>query len=72
MFYYKLSSSHWNREFEFKSELDLEVGQCFRITRHNGYRAYPTRFKVLEKTETPHYPGELITITEVNTSVEPF
>lgn len=72
MFYYKLSSSHWHIEFEFKSELDLEVGQCFRITGHNGYRAYPTRFKVLEKTETPHYPGELITITDVDTSVEPF
>lgn len=72
MFYYKLSSSHWPREFEFKSELDLEVGQCFRIIGHNSYRAYPTRFKVLEKSETPHYSGELITITDVDTSVEPF
>jgi hypothetical protein len=72
MKYYLLESSHWNDQLEFKSELDLSKGQCFRIKKHNSSRLYPTRFKVLEVSDTPKYSGTLVEIFEVNTDVESF
>lgn len=72
MFYYKVKSSHWHRDLEFRSEIKLEVGQCFRILKSNGGRVYPTRFKVLEVKDTSYYPGHIVTITEVDLNVEPF
>ena len=42
MKYYKVESSHWPNDLEFKSELTLTEGQCFRIKKHDGYRDYPT------------------------------
>ncbi len=72
MKYYLLESSHWHDQLEFKSELDLNKGQCFRIKRHTGNRLYPTRFRVLEASDTPKYSGALVEILEVNTDVESF
>jgi hypothetical protein len=57
---------------EFKSTIKLEVGQCFRITSHDGYRDYPTRFKVLSISDTPKYTGQLVEIQTVDMNVEPF
>lgn len=72
MKYYKVESSHWPMKLEFKSEILMESGQCFRITEHNGLRSYPTRFKVLEVSDTPTYTGELIEIKAADLTVEPF
>lgn len=72
MKFYKVESSHWPNAMEFKSDLILQVGQCFRITKHDGFRNYPTRFKVIGISDTPEYSGNTITIIEADTNVEPF
>ena len=70
--YYKVVSSHWPGTFEFRSEIELEVGQCFRILSSNCGRKYPTRFKVIEVNDTSNYPKPIVTINEVDLTVEPF
>lgn len=72
MFYYTVESSHWPNNLEFKSTIKMEEGQYFRITRHDGYRTYPTRFKVLSVSDTPTYSGTVVEIFDVDTNVEPF
>ena len=72
LYYYKVKSSHWPKDLEFRSEIKLEVGQCFRILSSNGGRVYPTRFKVLEVTETSSYTGHIVTFTDIDLNVEPF
>ena len=72
MYYYKVRSSHWKKPLEFKSEIPLCVGECFRITDHDGARSYPTRFKVLEVSAEPDYAGDLVTILHVDMNVDPF
>lgn len=57
---------------EFKSTIKMEVGQCFRITRHDGLRSYPTRFKVLTVSDTPEYKGTVVEILDVDLTVDPF
>ena len=42
MFYYKVKSSHWPKDLEFRSEIEMPVGQCFRILSSDGGRVYPT------------------------------
>ena len=42
MFYYTVESSHWPMNLEFKSKIEMQEGQCFRITKHDGFRQYPT------------------------------
>lgn len=72
MFYYKAKSSHWPKDLEFRSEIEMPVGQCFRILSSNAGRVYPTRFKVLEVADTSNYPGWIVTINEVDLNVEAF
>lgn len=72
MFYYKVESSHWPMELEFKSKIQLNEGQCFRIVSHDGFRDYPTRFKVLAVSDTPTYSGTIVEVLEVNKDVEAF
>lgn len=72
MFYYKVESSHWPTNLEFKSNIKMEVGQCFRIIKHDGFRQYPTRFKVLSVSETPDYRGTVVEILDADLTVEPF
>jgi hypothetical protein len=72
MFYYKVESSHWPNNLEFKSKIELKEGQCFRITSHDGFREYPTRFKVLKVSDTPEYSGTIVEMLSVDTEVETF
>jgi len=72
MFYYKVESSHWPNNLEFKSKIPLTEGQCFRITSHDGFRDYPTRFKVLKVSDTPEYSGTIVEMLSVDTEVETF
>ena len=72
MKYYKVVSSHWQGELEFKSDLEFTVGQYFRITKHDGYRSYPTRFKVIGISDTPTFARSIVTILEADTAVEAF
>ena len=72
MFYYKVESSHWPMELEFKSNIQLNEGQCFRITKHDGWRSYPTRFKVLQVLETPMFAGAHVELLEVDLNVDAF
>ena len=72
MFYYKVKSSHWPMELEFSSKIKMEVGQCFRITSHDGFRDYPTRFKVLSVSDTPAFAGRMVEIKTADLNVEPF
>ena len=72
MFYYKVESSHWPMDLEFKSKIQLKEGQCFRITSHDGERSYPTRFKVTSVSDTPIYSGTIVEILTVDSEVEPF
>ena len=72
MYYYKVESSHWPMNLEFKSKIKMEVGQCFRITSHDGIRPYPTRFKVLSVSDTPEYAGAVVEIIDADLNVEPF
>ena len=72
MFYYRVESSHWPMNLEFKSNIKMEVGQCFRILKHDGLRPYPTRFKVLSVSDTPEYKGTVVEILEADLTVEPF
>jgi hypothetical protein len=72
MSFYKVKSSHWPMDLEFKSKINLTEGQCFRITRHNGDKAYPTRFKVLSVSDTPEYTGTIVEILEADLTVESF
>lgn len=72
MFYYKVESSHWPNNLEFKSEIEMQEGQCFRITSHNGLRSYPTRFKVLSVSDAPAYSGNVVEIFDADLNVEAF
>ena len=72
MFYYTVESSHWPMNLEFKSEIEMKEGQCFRITSHNGLRSYPTRFKVLSVSENPTYSGNVVEIFDADLNVEAF
>ena len=72
MFYYTVESSHWPMNLEFKSHIELTEGQCFRIISHNGLRTYPTRFKVLEVSDTPTYSGDIVEILDADLNVESF
>ena len=72
MFYYTVESSHWPMNLEFKSKIEMKEGQCFRITSHDGFRSYPTRFKVLSVSGTPQYRGNLVEIIDADFNVEPF
>lgn len=72
MFYYKVESSHWPMELEFKSKIKLTEGQCFRIKSHDGYRDYPTRFKVKTVSDTPTYSGTIVEMLSVDTEVDNF
>jgi hypothetical protein len=72
MFYYKVESSHWPMELEFKSKIQLNEGQCFRIVSHDGLKSYPTRFKIKSVSDTPTYSGTIVEVLEVNTDVESF
>jgi hypothetical protein len=72
MFYYKVESSHWPMNLEFKSKIEMKEGQCFRILRHDGLRSYPTRFKVLSVSEVPEYKGSIVEILSADLNVEPF
>lgn len=72
MFYYTVESSHWPMTLEFKSKIEMKEGQCFRITRHDGLRQYPTRFKVTRVSDTPAYSGPIIEIFDADLNVEPF
>lgn len=72
MYYYKVKSSHWLMNLEFKSKIKMDKGQCFRITSHDGFRDYPTRFMVLEVSDTPTFPGTIVEILTADLHVEPF
>ena len=72
MFYYLVESSHWPNKLEFKSKIELKEGQCFRITSHDGSRDYPTRFKVLQVSDTPKYSGTIVEILSADLEVEAF
>ena len=73
MFYYTVESSHWPMNLEFKSEIKMDIGQCFRITSHSSLlKNYPTRFKVLSVSDQPTFNGPLVEITDVDMNVEPF
>ena len=72
MFYYTVESSHWSMNLEFKSKIEMKEGQCFRIISHNGLRTYPTRFKVLEVSDTPTYSGDIVEILDADLDVETF
>lgn len=70
--YYKVVSSHWPTTMEFKSDIELKVGQCFRIITHDGFNRYPTRLKVISVSDKPEYTGNIVNILSVDTDVEPF
>lgn len=72
MFYYKVESSHWPMNLEFKSKIEMKEGQCFRITSHDGFRQYPTRFKVIAVSENPSYSGNIVEILDADLNVEAF
>jgi hypothetical protein len=72
MFYYVVESSHWPMNLEFKSKIEMREGQFFRITSHDGYRPYPTRFKVVSVSDTPSYSGNIVEILSADLNVEPF
>jgi hypothetical protein len=57
---------------EFKSEIEMKEGQCFRILSHTGARPYPTRFKVLSVSDEPNYSGYIVEITDADLNVETF
>ena len=72
MKYYKVESSHWPMTLEFKSKIEMKEGQCFRITKHDGLRSYPTRFKVIKVSDTPTYKGNVVEIFDADLNVESF
>lgn len=72
MFYYAVESSHWPMTLEFKSNIEMKEGQCFRITRSNLMKNYPTRFKVFRVADAPTYSGPIVEILSVDLNVEPF
>lgn len=73
MFYYTVESSHWPHTLEFKSQIEMKEGQCFRITSHsNLLKSYPTRFKVIRVSDTPTFSGPIVEITDVDLNVEAF
>lgn len=72
MKYYKVESSHWPMNLEFKSKIEMTVGQCFRIKSHDGIRSYPTRFKVISVSDTPEYSGNIVEILDVDLNVDQF
>ncbi len=73
MFYYTVESSHWPMTLEFKSQIEMKEGQCFRIISHsNLMKSYPTRFKVTKVSDQPTFNGPIVEITEVDFNVEAF
>lgn len=71
-YYYKVQSSHWLTDLEFKSKTKMKVGQCFRILSHTGTKSYPTRFKVKSVSETPDFPGTIVEMLSVDLTVDEF
>ena len=71
-FYYRVESSHWSGILEFKSKVKMNLGQCFRITEHNGSKRYPTRFKVVGISTVPVYSGPVVEITGLDLTVSRF
>ena len=72
MYYYRVESSHWSGTLEFKSKVKMDLGQCFRITEHNGTKKYPTRFKVIGISSVPVYSGTVVEVTGLDLTVEKF
>ncbi len=72
MYYYRVQSSHWNNILEFKSKTKMNLGQCFRITEHDGVKKYPTRFKVVGISTTPVYTGLIVGILSMDLTVDNF
>jgi hypothetical protein len=50
----------------------MNLGQCFRITEHDGTRKYPTRFKVIGISTSPVYFGTIVEITGLDLTVDGF
>ena len=71
-YYYKVVSSHWSGNYEFKSKTKLNLEQCFRILEHNGPKKYPTRFKVIGISLEPTYSDEIIEILSLDLTVDKF
>ena len=71
-FYYTVKSSHWTKDLEFKSEIEMKPGQYFRILSHSSNRHYPTRFKVLDVHYLPRYTESMVEIFDVDFDVDPF
>lgn len=74
MYYYRVKSSHWSGDLEFKSKVKMNLGQCFRITEYDGVSGnkYPTRFKVVGVSTVPTYPGTIVEITGMDLTVDKF
>lgn len=66
MKFVKIELNHIGKIYEYKTELDLEVGKTYRIVRANGW-APPMRAKVINISDTPEYSGiitEILQVTE--------
>ena len=72
MYYYRVESSHWLNHLEFKSKVKMNLGQCFRITDHDGTKKYPTRFKVIGVSTVPTYTGTVVEIIGMDLTVDKF
>lgn len=64
MKFVKVELNHTNKVYEYQTELDLQVGQTYRITEANGW-VPPMRVKVISVAETPEYRGVLTEIKKV-------
>ena len=71
-YYYTVKSSHWTKDLEFKSDIEMKPGQFFRILSHSSDRNYPTRFKVLDVHHFPRYSGSIVEIYDIDFDVDPF
>jgi hypothetical protein len=71
-YYYRVVSSHWSGNYEFKSKTKLNLEQCFRITEHDGTKNYPTRFKVIGISLEPVYSDTIVEILSLDLTVDKF
>ena len=64
MKYVKLELNHTGKVYEYATDLDMEVGSTYRITKADGWTP-PMRVKVLSESLKPEYDGVHTEILEV-------
>lgn len=66
MKYVKIKFKYVDKIYEYKTQLDLEVGKVYKITNSSSYRQMPMRGKVVSISDAPDNSFPLTEIYNVS------